>query len=335
MSADTVYRVLTVYDADASHATREGENLAVVLDHVINLAERAKGMIEHMVELILVTDDCGDTARAAVNSNLITTCLDTYERVCFITGSKSNTFAQAQTDKASYTSELATYSGAWVQVFDDSGTNLVDVPFSIFLAVIRANIPVHWSIAFRDPQVTKYLTNVKGLGLGSLAPYSTASKTIRDQSTDSQIVQPIQGVPQQGQQTGPWQVLHGRDANLTSGFQYEVTTWYRIYVELSLTPQLDPYTNGPNDFDSLREIQGLINNFFEGEVKLKHVVPGKDAQGNPFPAYATDIDSVNSSADMANGNAFISINAHTPGVRERLFLLTNIGETVNVQRVNA
>lgn len=49
--ADTTYRVLTVYNADTNPARTEFGSLAVVLDHVINLAERAKGMIEHMVEL--------------------------------------------------------------------------------------------------------------------------------------------------------------------------------------------------------------------------------------------------------------------------------------------
>jgi hypothetical protein len=49
--ADTIYRVLTVYGADASKAKSELGGLAVVIDHVMNLAERAKDMIGGILEL--------------------------------------------------------------------------------------------------------------------------------------------------------------------------------------------------------------------------------------------------------------------------------------------
>lgn len=283
---------------------------------------------------IVVTDDCGDSIRAAVNGDVVTHCVNLYDRVCFITGDESNDWATTKTDKESYTSELATYCGAWVQVYFDDGTTLESVPLSIFCAVIRANIPVHWSIANHDPQATKYLGNVRGVG--SRVPYSVASDSIRGEAWTNQIVLPIQGKGPQPGTKGPWQLLHGRDANLTSGLQYEVTTWYRIYLVTALAPQLDPYVNGPNDLDTGLEIQALVNAFLDGEVKLKHLTTSLDTDGvTVLPPYSTDINGVNSGASMANGDFYVSIDGHTPGVRERLFLQLNVGETVSVRKAAA
>jgi hypothetical protein len=49
--ADTVYRVLTVYDVDTRGAKAEVGSLAVVADHALSLLERGKEMISHVVEL--------------------------------------------------------------------------------------------------------------------------------------------------------------------------------------------------------------------------------------------------------------------------------------------
>lgn len=277
----------------------------------------------------MVTDDCGDAIRTAVNGSLITHCTNAYDRVCHITGSKSNALAAALTDKATYNSELATYYGPWVQVFDDSGTNLVDVPLSIFGAVMRVSLPVHWSIANHDPQATKYLVNVKGISTAT--PYSTAGLTVRGQATQAQMVVPIKGVSPQPGVSGPWQLLHGRDCNLVSGYQYECVTWYRLYIMRVLQPQLDPDVNAPNDLNGAIEIQGLVNTWMAGEQEAGHVTVSKAADGiSLLPAYSTDVQSVNSAATLNTGYFFIQINAHHPGVREFIFINLNVGETVSV-----
>jgi hypothetical protein len=278
---------------------------------------------------VVVADDCGDAIRGAVNTNIVTHCANQYDRVCFITGSPSNTWAQTKADKANYNSELATYCGAWVQVYDDAGV-LRQTPLTTFCATARAMIPVHWSIANHDPQAVKFFANIKGIGAS--VPYSTASEPIRGEATANQIVLPIQLRGSQPGTEGPWGILHGRDCNLVSGYQYEVTTWYRIYLVTALASQLDPYTNGPNDLASGLEIQNIVNAFLDGEVTAKHLTPSKAPDGSLLPAYSTDIESVNSGATLANGDFYIAIDGHTPGVRERTILLLNVGETVSVRR---
>jgi len=280
---------------------------------------------------VVVTDDCGDSIRGAVQAYVQTHCTNLYNRVGHLHGIKTNTQAQVLTDKANYTNETCTYYGAWVQVYDDSGTTLVDVPLSIFGAVIRANIPVHWSIANHDTQATKYLQNIKGVSTATT--FSVSSDTVQTTMTTNQVVIPIQGVGPQPGTTGPWQLLHGRSCNLNSGYIWEVTTWYRIYLVTALAPQLDPYVNGPNDLATGQEIQAIINAWLEGEVALKHLSTSLGPDGvTILPPYSTDIFGVNTGTSMANGDFYISIDGHTPGVRERLILMLNVGETVSVRR---
>jgi hypothetical protein len=323
---------MTVWPGDATHnlgGTVSGTDGAAVAaaDYQAALDQLA---LEGNVRVV-VTDDCGDSIRAAVNSDVVAHCTNLYNRVCHITGAKGNDWAAAKTDKANYQSELATYYGAWVQVYGDDGQTLVDVPLSIFGAVIRSNIPVHWSIANHDTQATKYLGKIKGTSPATL--YSVASEPIRGEAWVNQIVLPIQGVGPQPGTRGPWQLLHGRTCNLNSGYQYEVTTWYRIYLVTALAPQLDPYVNGPNDLDSGQEIQGVVNAWLEGEVSLRHLTTSLADDGvTTLPPYSTDIYGVNTGSTMANGDFYVSIDGHTPGVRERLLLLVNVGETVSVRR---
>jgi hypothetical protein len=284
---------------------------------------------------VIVTDDTGDSIRGAVNSSLVTHCTNAYDRVTHITGSKTNSLSAAQTDKAGYTSELATYYGAWVQCVWDDGTTMVDVPLSIFGAVIRINVPVHWSIANHDPQAVKYLQNIKAVSPST--PYSTATKTNRDTATQSQIVLPIQGAPPPGQTIGPWQLLHGRDCNSTSGYVYECVTWYRLYLLRLIAPQLDSYVNGPNDVSGLLEIQGIVNTAMKGEETAQHVTKSLDPNnpGQLLPAWSTDVVSPNSASSMATGFAFITINAHHPGVREFIIIRLNVGETVTIAPIQS
>jgi len=103
--------------------------------------------------------------------------------------------------------------------------------------------------------------------------------------------------------------------------------WYKDYLALSLVPALQTYVNGPNSTADNTEIKGVVDRFMTQERdQFQHVTP--DANGN---AFSTDINSVNSGTTQANGDFFLSIDAHTPGVRERTYLMFNVGETVTVR----
>jgi len=60
--ADQIYRVLTVYDADTSKAEKGYSNLVITLGDLIGLADRAKGMIKHIIEM----QSAAETSKIAI-----------------------------------------------------------------------------------------------------------------------------------------------------------------------------------------------------------------------------------------------------------------------------
>lgn len=269
---------------------------------------------------IVVTDDPGDTIRAATNANVVAHCVANANRVCFLMGNQGNTWAQVKTDKASYVSDRVSYCGNWIQVYDDGGV-LQTSPLATMIATVRNQIGVHLSVARRDDATLKYFQNVKGI----VAAFSPQTDTIMDEATTNGVMLSFKVA------SGRYGLLHGRHTNNTGASLYEVTRWYKDYLALSLVPQLGPYVNGPNDAEENNEIKGVVIRFMKEEERLKHVVTSKDQSGKPIAAFSVDIDSVNSATSLANGDFNIQIDAKTPGVRERTFLLFNVGETVTVR----
>lgn len=66
MDADTVYRVLTVYEADTSKGKAEVGAFAVVLDHIANLAREAKDVIGEMVHRIIEVGAAAENAKISI-----------------------------------------------------------------------------------------------------------------------------------------------------------------------------------------------------------------------------------------------------------------------------
>jgi hypothetical protein len=267
--------------------------------------------LEDNVRVVCV-DDCGDSIRDAVNGDIATHVATLTNRVGYIQGSPTATWAQVKANKALYTSDRLCYFGNWVSVFDDAGVRQHS-PLATFAATIRVNLDVHQSIAWRAPQARKYLQSIKGID--SSVPFSVKSTAIQDEATKLGI---ILSIPIGG---GGFGLLHGRTCNTAPGYLYEVTRWYKDYLGLSIVPALDTYVNGPNSRDQNLDIKGVVDRFMESEKKqFRHVED-----------FSTDIDSVNSQSTLANGDFFLALDAKTPGVRERIFLLINAGETVAVR----
>lgn len=278
---------------------------------------------------VYCVDDCGDSIRPTVNSNLLNHVSSLTDRVAYIHGSPTNTWTQAKTDKAGYTSDRLCYFGTWVSILDDYGA-LQRSPLSTFAASARVQIGVHQTFAFRDPSVTKFYQGIQGIDAS--CPFNPQSETIQNESQPLGIINCIAlpgTVPGTTAGFGP---QHGRTCNLTSGLTQEVTRWYKDYLALNIVPALGPWTNGPNGPDDGADMKAIVATFMQEEARLKHVVPSKDkTTGQPLPPFTVDIESVNSQSTLDNGDFFIAVDAKTPGVRERTFLLLNVGETVTVR----
>lgn len=75
MDADTVYRVLTVYDADTSKGKEAVGGFAVVLDHMMNLAAEAKDVVGEMVGKIIEVGAAAEEAKISIAGLLSATGL--------------------------------------------------------------------------------------------------------------------------------------------------------------------------------------------------------------------------------------------------------------------
>lgn len=268
---------------------------------------------------VVVADDPGDSIRDAVNANIAGFCTATKRHVCFLQGDPDNTWAQNKTDKLNYVNERVCYVGNWIKVFDDAGI-LRQSPLATSIAVVRNRKSVHLSVAQQDTGTSVLFDHVRQID----AAFDTSSDTIQTEATNLGIML-LKKLP-----SGAKVLVHGRTSDPTSGKKYEVTRWYRDYVALSLITPLGNYVNGPNDPQEDLEIKSKIEGFFDVERAARRVVASKDDQGVLRPAFFVDIESLNSATTRANGDFFVKIEARTPGVRERTFLVFNIGETVSV-----
>lgn len=272
---------------------------------------------------IVVIDDCGDTNRAAINSYIQSHVTLFNNRVAFIQGAQGNSWSAVKTDKANYTSERVCYLANWAQVYDDAGV-LRTTPATTFVASIRNQIGVTTSVASRDDATLKYFQNVRGLVAGF-----TATESIQDEATTIGVMFLIR-LP-----SGKYALNHGRTVNNSTGatISWECEVWYNDYLAMTLIPGLGPFVNGGNDVDENTTIKAMVVRFMKEEERLKHVIKKPDPN-NPsvkLPAFSVDIDSVNNATTLANGDFYIQIDGGFPGVRERIYLLQNVGTNVAVR----
>lgn len=272
---------------------------------------------------IVVIDDCGDTNRAAINSYLQTHVTTFNNRVTFLQGAQGNAWSAVKTDKANYTSERCSYVANWVQVYDDGGV-LRTTPAATMIATIRNQVGVTTSVAARDDATLKYFQNVRGL-VGGFA----STDSIQDEATGIGVMIMIR-LP-----SGKYALNHGRTVNNATGstISWECEVWYNDYLAMTLIPGLGFAVNGGNDVDENNTIKGMVIRFMKEEERLKHVIKKPDPN-NPsvkLPAFSVDIDSVNNATTLSNGDFFIQIDGGFPGVRERIYLLQNVGTNVAVR----
>lgn len=269
---------------------------------------------------VVVTDDCGDAIRTAVNQAVLNHLVANGDRVGAIMGPVANAWAAAKTDKAGYSpSRQCKYYANWTYVRDDAG-NLQLSPQSTMWATARVNIDRFVSAAWRDPSVAQYYSMVDSIS----ANFQAGSDIIQDEATDVGI---DMMVPNPG---GGYVPLHDRTMSLTSGYQYMTTRFYKIWLAKSLLAALPSYVNGPNAWSKLREIKGLIDDFLERERLAGALVESFDKNGKVVPAYSTSL-SDNTASSMALGQAVIAIDARNAAVMEQLFLQMNVGEGVTVR----
>lgn len=273
---------------------------------------------------VVCVDDCGDTIRAAVNANVQAHVDSLSNRSCVLQGSPLNALASVLTDVANYRDDRVIYSGAWVNVNDDSG-NPQQSPFSTFIASARIQLRPQQSFAWWDPQATQFYTGIASLAnTGTINTQDDTANGVRAQCTTGGVTLPIR------LDDGRFAALSDRTASIsTSGKQFDVTRKIKDYLARSIKAGVLSFGNGPNTLDQWRAFKVSLDDFLNRQQIAGVIAPNPTAAAGTA-AFQTDIKTPNNPTTAGLGQFFININATTPAPMEKIFGQLNAGPQVQI-----
>jgi hypothetical protein len=260
--------------------------------------------------LVVVCDDVGSSARASVNARLLLHAqTTTRNRLVVLQDDVSAAWSAVKTTVATVRGDRVLLSGAWVQVYDDSGA-VVTSPFSTFIASALANLEPQQSHAWWDDTVTALYSAIVGI----VAPFSTSDPDVQAEATEQGITLPIR------LESGAFAALHDRTTSLTVGRRYAITRRLKDFFARSILTTIRSFVNGPSLRGRHLEVKALVDGFMGRQVTAGRCV-----------AYSSAIDGVNTPSSLALGQFSIALDAQTPSIMEKIGLLLNAGETVTVR----
>lgn len=261
----------------------------------------------------VVTDDCGATARAAVNARLLLHAqTTTRNRLVVLQGDVSAAWAATKTLAGTVRGDRVVLCGAWVQVYDDSGA-VVTSPAATFVASALANLEPQQSHAWWDDRVTDLYTAIVGV----VAPFNTSDPDVQAEATEQGICLPFR------LESGRYAFLHDRTTSLTTGRRFATSRRLKDFFARSILGTIRSFVNGPSLRGRHLETKALVDAFMARQVREGRCV-----------AYSSAIDGVNSPASLALGQFSLALDAQTPSVMEKIGLLLNAGETVTVREAS-
>lgn len=259
---------------------------------------------------VVVTDDVGSAARAAVNSKLLTHAQSTTRnRLVVLQGDVSASWSTSKTTVATVRGDRVVFVGAWVQVYDDSGATVTS-PASTFIASALANTEPQQSHAWWDEVVTDLYTSI----IGIVAPFSTSDPDVQAEATEQGVCLPVR------LESGRFAFLHDRTTSLTTGRRYAITRRLKDFFARSILSTIRSFVNGPSLRGRHLEVKALVDGFM-----------GRQVTAQRCSAYSSAIDGVNTPASIALGQFALALDATTPAPMEKIGLLLNAGETVTVR----
>lgn len=263
-------------------------------------------------------DDCGDTIRAAVNTDLQAHVDSQSNRIGVIQGSPLNNLSAVLTDVANYRDDRILYCGSWVTSLDDTGTPQQS-PFATFIASAGTNLEPQQSHAWWDDRATTYYTGIFSIPNTVL---NTNDDTVKNQCTLAGVQLPTR------LDSGKYAALHDRTASLTSGKTFTVTRRIKDYLAKNIKQALPGFVNGPNTVDQQRLIVGALNDFLQREQIKGRIAP--NAADPTKPGFQVDGKTGNTTSSIALGQYVVLINAVTPSPMEKIFILLNVGPNITI-----
>lgn len=308
LSAFSIDTATSALPANSSNVFSSGANGTTITHTEYSAGMDALDVLDDVA--VLLTDDCGDSIRTAVNGDVYTHAVAAAGRYLGVAqGASGSSWATIKTDKVSYASKWMRYSAGWVNVIDDGGTTRV-VPWSTWFASAIINLPPEQSDAWWKESVTDYYTGISSI---YTTQFSAGQTQVAKDAMALGITIPIK-LP-----GGRIANLHDRNASLTVADRYTVTSRIRRFLALSLTEGLSEFTNAPNVAEEQTALVTAVKNFMDGQVSAGRVT-----------AYSLDATTVNTAITVAQGFFYVAISATTPAPMERIGLLIKAGPTVTV-----
>lgn len=260
------------------------------------------------------TADPGNTIRPSMNVALQSHAQFMTDRIAYINGPSGQTAAQAQTDVASYRSTRVIYMDPWVYILDDvQGTKRL-VPSASFAVSVASRLSPSTAIAWKNSEVQAMLSGINDLesDRGANAGNNSAAGIVT-------VIREING----------GFTFESQNLTITPVDQTRrLLTRMRIgdYIAISFQQSIRGFVDAPNVPLNQEMIVAALESFMDGMVKAAKTDPNHTPH---VLAYAiADLGSVNSDADIANGNFFVPLDVKTPAGMERIFLSIRYGENV-------
>lgn len=329
----SVWSGLTSWPTNGTYSFTGGSNGSAI---TANDYDNAFAQLDSQTNiLVYVADDCGDSIRAAVNTNI-------YTRVI----AKTDRFGILQSNKADGWGTVKGNSGAgvgvnrhklirfcnWVNVRDFSNVEQKS-PFGTFMASVMANLDPKEPDAWWDDKVTEFLTGISSL---DTTVYNPMDETIQGDATTLGVCLAVK-LPDAPPTNGRFAALHDRTTSLTVSQRFTMTQKIRRFWALAIKAGLAPWTNGANDAASQREAERALVRFMNDEVRNGRVAIQTASTVRDYPLWAvgepmfsTDIVTPNTAPSIAAGEFAIALNAIVPSVMEKIFVLFNVGTQITI-----
>jgi len=266
----------------------------------------------------ILTDDSGNSLRAAVNAALVTHAETLGDRVAYLNGDSGLSAAATQSDVANYRSTRAIYVDPWTRIYDDTdGTTKRLVPPAAWAASVAAQVSPSTSIAWKHPEVQAMLRGIVELesNRGSAAGANTTAGIVT-------IIK---------EETGGWTFEAGDVTNSPVDPTQRTLARTRMgdYIAVSVVRSWRAQTDAPNVPQNQFELVQSLDNFMSA---LKLAQDG-DPNHNPHVLDYAILPpaAYNPQVDLDAGQYVVPLDVKTSSAMERIFLSIRHGETVQIQ----
>lgn len=280
-------------------------------------ADKGIALLEKDLDIgVVVTDDSGNTLRAAVNAGLVAHAILMGDRLAVISGNSGLSTSAVRTDVANYrSSDRIVYVDLWYKKYDESGVKQLTYPAPIMASVI-AQISPSTSPGWKAKEVREMLREI--VELESDRGESAGG------NTDQGIATLIKEVS--GGFTFEAGVLTYAAVDITK----KNVTRRRMadYIAKSVTLSLREITDSPNVEENQTNVVSAIDAFLSGLKRAKSLDPNHTPHILDYKILP--VSETNTQADLDAGEFTVQADIKTSSAMEKIFFAVRLGETVQI-----